>query len=170
MTTDIPNETRRPNRYAVIPLVTLGIVIVLVFLLFVSATDKPSVLIGAGVKEGSLSTESGKAGSNGDGRFSIQINAMPSVVQGKLAQNLNIVNPKTNTLYITVDITLADTEEVIYASGAIPPDHHITEDEFIRALPQGTHLAKASVKPFDPEDPEYSYNTANFELEIHVES
>lgn len=127
--------------------------------------------IGAGVKQGSPTVpKTAEPGENGEGTFSVQLNAEPRFASGTEPGNLNIANPKTNTLSITVSITLVDTGEVIYESGLIPPDHYIGDDALSVDLPPGEYRAKATVSPFDPDNPDRTFNQAGFDLKITIEA
>jgi len=69
-----------------------------------------------------------------------------------------------------VEITLDSTGEVIYDSGAIPPNHYIDNDRLTKTLEKGTYEAIAHVTLFDPEYPDVNYNSANFALVMTIKN
>lgn len=132
-------------------------------------------MIGAGVKQGKMSSydDSGKdseSGSNGKSDMTVRLNGYPVFADGRSEGSLNIENPAANMLSMNVEITLDDTGEVIYQSGAIPPGHYIDNDKLTKILGRGTHKATAHVTLLDPDDPDAIFNAANFKLVITVEN
>jgi len=135
------------------------------------------IVIGAGVKEGEMNTgeteireDGSEAGANGKANMTVKINSRPVFADGESAGDLNIVNPEANLLYMKAEIRLDDTGEVIYESGAIPPNHYIDNDKLAKVLEKGAHNAIAHVTLFDPDNPDAQYNSANFNLVITIEN
>jgi len=139
-----------------------------------SGGDSPDVLIGAGVKEGELNrggeNDETEANSNGKSEMTVRLNGYPVFADGESEGSLGIENPAVNELHMNVEITLDSTGEVIYDSGAIPPNHYVDKDKLAKALEKGTHEATAHVTLFDPEHPDSNYNAANFTLVITIEN
>lgn len=133
-------------------------------------------MIGAGVKAGELDQDDGTAGneseegSNGTSSMRVKMNGYPVFPDGKSAGSLEIENPAENVLYMKVKITLNDTKEVIYESGAIPPNHFIDDDKLAKILDKGEYNATAYITLFDPENPDVQYNSANFDLIITIKN
>jgi len=135
------------------------------------------IVIGAGVKEGEMeadetdSQEEGtEAGANGKANMTVRINSRPVFADGKSEGDLKIANPEANVLYIKAEISLDDTGEVIYESGAVPPNHYIDNDKLTKVLKKGEYPATAHVTLFDPDNLDTQYNSANFNLVITIEN
>ena len=143
--------------------------------------DKPDdsgIQLGAGVKEGEIDPETGEkvsgneggTGTNGKSNMTVRLNGYPVFEDGNSAGNLNIANPSSNVLYMLVEITLDDTGEKIYESGAIPPNHYVDNDKLIVILKQGEYKATAHVTLYDPDNVSRQFNGADFNLTITVEN
>lgn len=132
--------------------------------------DDSRIIIGAGVQQGVPSKNRDEPGSNGTEQVSIQLNARPTFADGVSVGDLNIVNPATNVLYLEADIRLTETDEIIYQSGVIPPDHFVGEDKLMRNLHQGEHEAVATVTLFDPNEQDQQFNQYTFSLVIIIEN
>jgi hypothetical protein len=85
-----------------------------------------------------------------ESQFSFKINARPVFASGNAGGNLDIENPSYNMYPMVVQITLDDSEEVIYDSGGILPNQHIANARLNRALNAGTYRATASMNAYDP--------------------
>jgi hypothetical protein len=99
--------------------------------------------------------------------FSFKINARPVFPDGSAEGNLEIENPNYNVYPMVVQIFLDDTNELIYDSGGILPDRHITKAKLLRDLPAGVHKATAYMNAYDPETKEWQGKQAAA-LEIEV--
>lgn len=86
--------------------------------------------------------------------FTLQINPEAVFENGRSRGSFEIVNPGTNVYPIAVDITINDTKEVIYSSGAIYPNQLIEEVYLKRPLEKGEYPATATVSIYDPETKE----------------
>jgi hypothetical protein len=95
-----------------------------------------------------------------EGYFSFKINARPVFENGKAAGNLEIENPSYNTYPMVVQIFLDDTEEMIFDSGGILPDHHIDNAELLTVLKAGTYNATAYLNAYDPVSLEWQGKSA----------
>lgn len=160
-----------------IRIIALIIIILLLFLCLYKCggqvEDDAGYIIGAGVREGEIDTDGGDesgAGSNGKSDMRIKMNGKPTFADGESNGNLNIENPAENALFMNVDIMLNDTGEVIYESGAIPPNHHVANGKLAKILKKGEYEATAHVTLFDPDNPDSNYNSANFKLIITIEN
>ena len=132
-----------------------------------TAQDSP-VVMGSNVKEGLPDTIEESEDKQKESMISVEIDAYPVFEDGTGEGNLNIVNPATNSVYLEVEITRDDTEEVIYKSGAIPPNSYIDNDKLSTVLEEGEYNATASVHAYDPENPDVEYNQAEFSLLITI--
>jgi hypothetical protein len=83
--------------------------------------------------------------------FSFKINARPEFKNGSAAGTLGIENPNNNIYPMVVQIFLDDTEELIYDSGGILPDHHIASAKLSKKLKAGTYKATAYMNAYDPD-------------------
>ena len=139
-----------------------------------SRREDSGVVIGAGVKEGEMNrgSENNKkeASPNAKSEMTVRMNGYPVFADGESEGSLNIENPAVNELHMSVEITLNSTGEVIYDSGAIPPNHYVDRDRLTKVLGKGTYEATAHVTLFDPEHPDTNYNSANFTLVIKIEN
>lgn len=95
-----------------------------------------------------------------ESRFSFKINAQPVFEDGGSAGTLRIENPGHNVYPFVVEIYLTETQEKIYDSGAVMPDHHIDTARLLTALPRGTHEAVAYINAYDPDTNEYQGKSA----------
>ncbi|MDA9461825.1 hypothetical protein B835_1752 [Enterococcus mundtii 3F] len=86
--------------------------------------------------------------------FTLQINPEAVFENGRSRGSIEIVNPGTNVYPIAVDITINDTKEVIYSSGAIYPNQLIEGVYLKRPLEKGEYPATATVNIYDPETKE----------------
>jgi len=139
--------------------------------LFNRKTNDTDYLIGAGVKTGSLDDDdSGNTdpSSNGKSSMRVKLNGKPIFADGKSEGSLNIENPAENELYMQVEIKLNQTGDIVYSSGAIPPNHYIDKDMLSKVLRKGEYEATAYVTLFDQDNPDTIYNSANFKLIITV--
>jgi hypothetical protein len=83
--------------------------------------------------------------------FSFKINARPEFKDGKSAGTLGIENPSYNVYPMVVQIMLDDSDEIIYDSGGILPDHHIDSAKLSKVLKKGTYKATAYLHAYDPD-------------------
>jgi hypothetical protein len=100
--------------------------------------------------------------------FSFKINARPVFADGAAEGNFDIENPSYNVYPMVVQIFLDDTKELIYDSGGILPDKHISKARLLKKLPKGTYKATAYMNAYDPETKEWQGKQAAG-LEITVE-
>lgn len=83
--------------------------------------------------------------------FTLQIAPTATFENGEATGSIEIVNPGTNVYPIAVDITLADSDEVIYSSGSIHPNQQIVGAKLDKSLEKGEYIAIARVNIYDPE-------------------
>lgn len=86
-----------------------------------------------------------------EGYINISMNTSPVFADGKAQGNLMIVNEAVNRYPQRVVITLADTGEIIYASGAIPVGSKIEADTLDVVLHAGTYPCIAMFHSLDPD-------------------
>ena len=100
--------------------------------------------------------------------FSFNINSKPIFENGKSEGNLRIANPQYNVYPITVTIRLEDTNEVIFKSGKIQPNHYIENAKLTKNLKKGEYKAIATIEAFDPKDNEKFLGKAQAILNITI--
>lgn len=100
--------------------------------------------------------------------FSFNINSSPVFENGKSEGNLRIANPHYNVYPIEVTIRLEDTNEVIFKSGKIQPNHYIEKAKLTKNLKKGKYKAMATIKAFDPKDNDKYLGKTNVVLDINV--
>ena len=101
--------------------------------------------------------------------FAFKINGLPVFKDGTSEGSLHIENPGHNLYPFVVEIFLNETQENIYNSGGILPNHHINTGKLTKALPKGKYAATAYISAYDPETLEYSGKSA-VELTITITS
>lgn len=100
--------------------------------------------------------------------FSFNINSKPVFENGKSEGNLRIANPQYNVYPIAVTIRLDGTNEVIFKSGKIQPNHYIEKAKLTKNLKKGEYKAVATIEAFDPNDNEKFLGKAQAILNISV--
>ncbi|MBO0462760.1 MULTISPECIES: hypothetical protein [Enterococcus] len=83
--------------------------------------------------------------------FTLQIAPFAVFENGESEGSIEIVNPGTNVYPIAVDLTLAETGEVIYSSGAIYPNQQIVGAKLDKSLEKGEYQGIARINIYDPE-------------------
>ncbi|MGL5437286.1 MAG: hypothetical protein ACRDBO_18230 [Lachnospiraceae bacterium] len=143
---------------------------------YLGGEQNADYIIGTGVKEGQLDRNKGtvrkksEIESNRSSSMRVKLNGYPVFLDGNSAGSLEIENPAENVLYMKAVITLDDTGEVIYESGAIPPNHYIEDDKLAKVLEKGEYHAIAHITLFDPENADAQYNSAKFNLIISIKN
>ena len=100
--------------------------------------------------------------------FSFNINSKPVFENGKSEGNLRIANPQYNVYPIEVTIRLEDTNEVIFESGKIQPNHYIEKAKLTKNLKKGEYKAIATIQAFDPKDNDKYLGKAQAVLNISI--
>lgn len=100
--------------------------------------------------------------------FSFNINSKPIFENGEAEGNLRIANPHYNVYPIAVTIRLENTNEVIFKSGKIQPNHYIEKAKLTKNLKKGEYKAIATIEAFDPNDNEKILGKAQAILNITI--
>lgn len=100
-------------------------------------------------------------------QFSWGINTNISLVNGTSSANAEIINPQYNVFPIVCEITLDDSKELIYKSGAIMPNYYIQNIKFRKPLNKGNYKATATIYGYDP-DTKQQLGKAQAEMNISV--
>lgn len=82
--------------------------------------------------------------------FNMVIGSKAKIDKTTMAGNLFIQNPKHNAYPINVVISLNDTKQVVYTSGAIRPGEEIKHVSLEKKISSGQHLATAKFNLYDP--------------------
>ena len=138
---------------------TLGILLLIaggILLYFSTQTEEPVATVSAdllpGLRDASDIEIAERAQEIADANyFTLQIAPTATFENGEAEGSIEIVNPGTNVYPIAVDITLADSDEVIYSSGSIHPNQQIVGAKLDKPLEKGEYVAIARVNIYDPE-------------------
>lgn len=103
-----------------------------------------------------------------EGMFNISIAEVLSFPDGTSEGDVRIENVPGNRYLMDVSITLDETGEVVYESGIIEPNHHITKDRLKVDLDKGAYPATAMFTALDPET-EAVIGQAGAQVTIRVE-
>ena len=104
-----------------------------------------------------------------EGMFNISINTQPEFPDGSSPGNLCIENSPANHYLMVVEITLNDTGEQVYTSGALEPNYHIQEAKLDRALAKGTYPATATFYAYTADTQEL-VGTAGAEMQLIIQN
>ncbi|MBV6373109.1 hypothetical protein HIU98_19005 [Enterococcus casseliflavus] len=91
--------------------------------------------------------------------FTLNISPVAYFEDGESVGDIEIINPGTNVYPISVVITLDETGEEIYQSGAIYPNQEIRKARLMNVLQEGEHSATATIDIYDPETSEKQGST-----------
>lgn len=100
--------------------------------------------------------------------FDISIAHTMVFPDGQSEGEVRIENVPGNRYLLDCTITEADTGDVLYESGVLEPNHHITNGKLLKDLDPGTYKANALFKALDP-DTEEEVGAVNAEITILVE-
>lgn len=89
-----------------------------------------------------------------EGMFNISIASVAQFSDGTSEGELRIENVPGNRYLMQVTIALDATDQTIYESGIIEPDHHIQKDALMVDLDPGTYDATATFIALDPQTEE----------------
>ena len=104
-----------------------------------------------------------------EGKVNISINTQPEFPDGSSPGNLCIENSPANHYLMVVEITLNDTGEKVYTSGALEPNYHIQEAKLDRALAKGTYPATATFYAYTADTQEL-VGTAGAEMQLIIQN
>ncbi|WP_308753600.1 hypothetical protein [uncultured Anaerotruncus sp.] len=104
-----------------------------------------------------------------EGMFNISINTQPEFPDGSSPGNLCIENSPANHYLMVVEITLGDTGETVYTSGALEPNYHIQEAKLDRPLAKGTYPATATFFAYTVDTQEL-VGTAAAEMQLIIQN
>ena len=90
---------------------------------------------------------------------------------GKLGADVSLHNPDANAGYYDLSFTLklADSEEVIFTTGSIPPGYKCSRVTLTRELEPGNYLATLFVQPYLQDEHQTPTNNAELEILLIVE-
>ncbi|MDO5425537.1 MAG: hypothetical protein Q4F41_17635 [Eubacteriales bacterium] len=90
---------------------------------------------------------------------------------GVTEANVSLTNPTENTdwYYLTFELSLKDTGEVLFTTGLIPPGQACNKVTLTRELEAGEYVAVLHVQPYRMSD-QTPTNSASMELTLIVEA
>lgn len=93
-----------------------------------------------------------------------------SLPAGETEVVVDFPNPEANVdkYYLTFELRLKESGEVLYTSGLVPPGKHIQKISLSRALDEGTHNAVIHVQPYKMDEAQTPTNNADMETELIV--
>lgn len=101
--------------------------------------------------------------------WSFDVNAEPVFKDGSSKGFLRIVNPPYNLYPIEVSIRLKDTNEMLFQSGRLEPNHYIGYAKLEKKLKKGTYKASVEIKAFE-KDSDKMFNKAYADITIKIEN
>lgn len=87
-------------------------------------------------------------------KFNLMILPEATIDEQTMTGNITIRNPEENAYPVNVEIRNAETNEIVYTSGAIQPGYEIKEGTLEKRLEKGEHKATALFSIYDPETKE----------------
>ena len=89
---------------------------------------------------------------------------------GKTEAETDLFNPEANQgwYYLTFQLRLKDSGEVLFQTGLIPPGLYCTKVNLNRALEAGEYSGVMHVQPYYLKDPPSPTNNADFDIRIIV--
>lgn len=145
------------------------------YFIYINKSDQPRIDKEMAAKAGLLPTHSEEELQKllnktvEEGMVNISINPDPIFKDGKSAGSLNIENIPANHYDLQVDITLEDTDEVIYSSGLIEPGHYVDNAKLEKTLKKGDHKAVAVFTAYYPDNETDILAKASAKITIHVQ-
>ncbi|NLA77411.1 MAG: hypothetical protein GX851_06240 [Clostridiales bacterium] len=93
-----------------------------------------------------------------------------SIPDGETEVTVDFPNPGANAekYYLSFELRLKDTGEVLYKSGLVPPGQTIQHITLSRALTEGTYKAVIHVQPYKMDENRTSTNNADMETDLVV--
>lgn len=88
-----------------------------------------------------------------------------------LEADADLFNPEANAdwYYLTFQLRLKETNDVIFQTGLIPPGKYCTKVTLTHTLAPGNYNGIMHVQPYYIKDPPTPTNNANFEIQIIVQ-
>ena len=84
-------------------------------------------------------------------QFNMRIVSEATIDSTNMTGNLAIQNPPSNAQPVSVVVTIDETNEVVYNSGAIQPGEEIQTAKLEKELQPGDYPASATFKVYDPD-------------------
>lgn len=103
-----------------------------------------------------------------EGMVNISINPDPVFRDGKSEGNLNIENIPANHYDLQVDITLEESNEIVYRSGLIEPGHYVDNAKLTKRLKKGDYKAVAVFTAYYPDNETDILAKTSANIVIHV--
>ncbi|NMP38086.1 MAG: hypothetical protein GX051_08225 [Clostridiales bacterium] len=105
-----------------------------------------------------------------NGGISIPGWAKISIPAGEKDISVDFPNPEKNAgkYYLSFELRLKDSGEVLYKSGLVPPGQTIQKISLSRTLNEGTYKAVIHVQPYKMDENRTSTNNADMETDLVV--
>lgn len=93
-----------------------------------------------------------------------------TIPAGEKNVTVDFPNPEANAgkYYLTFELRLKNTGEVLYTSGLVPPGKHIQQITLSHALTEGTYKAVIHVQPYKMDEAQTPTNNADMETDLVV--
>lgn len=93
-----------------------------------------------------------------------------TIPAGATEVTVDFPNPEANAgkYYLSFELRLKDSGEVLYTSGLVEPGLHIQRITLSRALEAGTYAAVIHVQPYKMDEAQTATNNADMETELIV--
>lgn len=90
---------------------------------------------------------------------------------GQTEAQTSLYNPEDNEgwYYLTFELRLKETDEVVFATGLIPPGQYLNQVTLTRALEKGRYDAILHVQPYRMADAQSPTNNADLDILLIVE-
>lgn len=158
-----------------------GIIVVgLIYRNNVAAPDDPTTSVNGGEKGDSdklaVDPSAGEyvapAAKENDGGGGIAIPGWGyiSIPANETEIDVDFPNPEANDgkYYLSFELRLKDSGEVLYTSGLVPPGKTIQRITLSRGLDEGTHKAVIHVQPYKMDEEQTPTNNADMETDLVV--
>ena len=100
--------------------------------------------------------------------ISFGLNFRPSFENGTAKGSLRFTNPPKNHYDMRVEVRLKSDGRLIYDTGLMPSNSHISGDKLFIPLAKGTYEATAHMLAFKPDDPETPVNRATAGITLTI--
>jgi hypothetical protein len=158
----------------VILILILVVIALLIYQFFIKPDDTPNIL------EDSVKAELGQLDNKSEeeiqeelnrvveeNMFHIAINGYPVFEDGESEGTLEIENVPSNNYSMNVQITLQDTDELIYESGILKPNYHIQTDKLSKDLDKGEYPCNVTFTAYDT-DSQQEVGSTGTQITIYV--
>lgn len=168
-------QGKKPIIILLLLLLVLAAGVAVFYFMYVNREEQPRIDKEMAAKAGLLPTHSEEELQEllnktvEEGMVNISINPDPVFKDGKSAGSLNIENIPANHYDLQVDITLEETDELVYSSGLIEPGHYVDNAKLSKVLKKGDHKAAAVFTAYYPDNETDILAKASANIILHVQ-